>query len=79
MSEILGLATVFTLFTVLVAAVVIGAILSVAYVIDHWEDFRGLFQALGVVLLVFAFWTVMIGAYKSWPAAQAEVEDVRTP
>lgn len=80
MGEIIGLATVFTMLTVVGFGALMGVLLAGAYVVDHWDDFSDLFKALGVVLLVFAFWTLTIGAYKARQAIQekAEVEDVRT-
>lgn len=81
MGEIIGLATVFTMLTVVGFAVVMGVLLAGAYVVDHWDDFSDLFKTLGVILLVFAFWTLTIGVYKASKVNQekAEVEDVRTP
>jgi uncharacterized BrkB/YihY/UPF0761 family membrane protein len=78
MNEILGLATVFTLLTVLAFVALMCVLMAAAYIVDNWDDFSELVKAIGVVLLVFAFWTVIIGAYK-YTHPTAEVEDVRTP
>lgn len=79
MLDIFGLAFLFTVATLGVGTVVAFIIVSVNYVIDYWDEFSGLFKALGIILLIYVAWVVAVWGYKinkQVNPVKAEVEDV---
>ena len=64
MLDVFGLAFLFLIGTVIVVYVVAVFIAAMFYIADNWEEFSDTFKAIGVVLLIYLAWVIVIGGYK---------------